>query len=94
MTRPDSIAGKAFWAALYPEHPYGRQATPETVAALTRDDLAAFHGRYYTAANASITLVGDLSRQEAERLPTRCSPACPQVPPAALLALPASQPAG
>ena len=68
MTRPDSIAGKAFWAALYPEHPYGRQATPETVAALTRDDLAAFHGRYYTAANASITLVGDLSRQEAERI--------------------------
>ncbi len=68
MTRPDSIAGKAFWAALYPEHPYGRQATPDTVAALTRDDLAAFHGRYYTAANASITLVGDLSRQEAERI--------------------------
>ena len=26
MTRPDSIAGKAFWAALYPNHPYGRQA--------------------------------------------------------------------
>ena len=68
MTRPDSIAGKAFWAALYPDHPYGRQATPETVAALTRDDLAAFHGRYYTAANASITLVGDLSRQEAEQI--------------------------
>lgn len=66
MTRPDSIAGKAFWEALYPDHPYGRQATPESVAALNRDDLAAFHARYYTAANATITLVGDLSRQEAE----------------------------
>ena len=30
MTRPDSIAGKAFWAAMYPDHPYGRQATPES----------------------------------------------------------------
>ena len=44
------------------ETPESTVATPETVAALTRDDLAAFHGRYYTAANASITLVGDLSR--------------------------------
>jgi zinc protease len=68
MTRPDSIAGKAFWAAMYPKHPYGRQATPESVAALSRDDLAAFHARYYNAANASITLVGDLSRAEAEQI--------------------------
>ncbi|UCV28050.1 M16 family metallopeptidase [Ferribacterium limneticum] len=68
MTRPDSIAGKAFWAAMYPNHPYGRQATPESVAALNRDDLAGFHARYYNAANASITLVGDLSRQEAEKI--------------------------
>ena len=68
MTRPDSIAGKAFWGALYPNHPYGRQATPESVAALNRDDMAAFHARYYSAANASITLVGDLSRQEAEKI--------------------------
>ena len=68
LTRPDAIAGKAFWSALYPTHPYGRQATPESVAALTRDDLAAHHARYYTAANARITLVGDLSRAEAEKI--------------------------
>lgn len=93
MTRPDSIAGKAFWAALYPEHPYGRQATPETVAALTRDDLAAFHGRYYTAANASITLVGDLSRQEAEQIADKLLAGLPPGAPAALPA-PPGQPAG
>ena len=68
MTRPDSIAGKAFWAAMYPNHPYGRQATPESVAALSRDDLAAHHARYYNAANASISLVGDISRAEAEMI--------------------------
>jgi zinc protease len=68
MTRPDSIAGKAFWAAMYPSHPYGRQATPESVAALNRNDLVAFHARYYNAANASITLVGDLSRADAEKI--------------------------
>ncbi|MGE5471163.1 MAG: M16 family metallopeptidase [Bacteroidota bacterium] len=66
LTRPDSLAGKAFWEAMYPGHPYGRQATPESVSALQRDDLPAFYRRYYNAANASITLVGDVSRQEAE----------------------------
>ena len=68
LTRPDTIAGKAFWGALYPAHPYGRQATPEAVAALTRDELAAYHAHYYNAANASITLVGDISRAEAEKI--------------------------
>ncbi|MCL2523572.1 MAG: insulinase family protein [Betaproteobacteria bacterium] len=77
MTRPHSIAGKAFWAALYPEHPYGRQATPESIAALGRDDLTAFHARYYTAANASITLIGDLSRAEAEQIAEQISARLP-----------------
>jgi zinc protease len=68
MTRPDSIGGKAFWTAMYPNHPYGRQATPESIEAISRDDLVAFHARYYVAANASITLVGDVSRSEAEKI--------------------------
>ncbi|MDP3539166.1 MAG: pitrilysin family protein [Azonexus sp.] len=68
MTQPGSIAGKAFWAAMYPNHPYGQQASPESVTALHRDDLAAFHSRYYNAANASITLVGDISRADAEKI--------------------------
>ncbi len=78
MTRPDSIAGKAFWSALYPNHPYGRQASPESVAALNRDDLAAFHARYYNAANASITLVGDISRREAEQIAEAITGGLPQ----------------
>jgi zinc protease len=84
MTRPDSIAGKAFWEALYPGHPYGRQATPESVATLSRDDLAAFHARYYTAANATVTLVGDLSRQEAEGIVEKLLAGLPKGAPAAL----------
>lgn len=68
LTRPGVIAGKAFWSALYPNHPYGRQATPEGLATLTRDDLQAFYQRLYNARNASITIVGQLSRQEAAEL--------------------------
>ncbi len=88
MTRPDSIGGKAFWAAMYPQHPYGRQATPESVAALNRDDLAAFHARYYNAANASITLVGDLSRQDAEKIAESITAGLPKGAPATLPAAP------
>lgn len=88
LTRPDAIAGKAFWAAMYPGHPYGRQATPESVATIARDDLAAFYHRYYNARNATVTLVGDLSRAQAEKiaemlvagLPAGDAPALPSPP--------------
>ncbi|OMG52969.1 peptidase M16 [Azonexus hydrophilus] len=89
MTRPDSIAGKAFWEALYPGHPYGRQATPESVATLTRDDLTAFHARLYTAGNASISLVGQLTRKQAEQIAERLSSALPAGQPPELPAAPA-----
>ena len=88
MTRPDSIAGKAFWAAMYPNHPYGRQATPESIASLTRDDLTAFYARYYNAANASITLVGDISRNDAEKIAESIAAGLPKGEPAALPAIP------
>ena len=92
LTRPDSIAGKAFWAAMYPAHPYGQQASPESVATLTRDDLAAFHARYYTAANASITLVGDLKRQDAEQIAEALAAGLPQGAAATLPAAPGLTP--
>jgi len=88
MTRPDSIGGKAFWAAMYPNHPYGRQATPESIAALSRDDLTAFYARYYSAANASITLVGDLPRNDAEKSAESIAAGLPKGEPATLPAAP------
>jgi zinc protease len=88
MTQPASIAGKAFWATLYPNHPYGQQASPESVAAVTRDDLVAFHARYYTAANANITLVGNISRSEAEKIAESLSAKLPKGEAATLPAAP------
>jgi zinc protease len=88
LTRPDSIAGKAFWEALYPEHPYGRQASPESVDKLSRDDLADFHARLYNAGNASIVLVGQLTRAEAEKIARDISTALPAGTPPPLPAPP------
>ena len=66
--RPEVIAARTFWRLLYPGHPYGRDVTPESVASIGRDDLVEFHRQHYTAANASVTLVGDLSRAQAQAL--------------------------
>lgn len=52
----------AFEAALYgPTHPYGRTdlGTRESISAVTRDDLVAFH-RLYHPANLVLTVVGDI----------------------------------
>ncbi len=88
QTRPDEIASKAFWAALYPEHPYGREATPASVSRLTRQDVLAFHARHYVASNANITLVGNLTRTEAEEIAAMLAAALPAGKPAPLPAAP------
>jgi zinc protease len=60
-------AVRAARALLYPpEHPYSRllSGTLETVQALSRDDMAAFHQRYYHPATAAIAIVGDVEPDE------------------------------
>jgi zinc protease len=67
-TKPDAISAKRFAAAIYPGHPYGASATAESVGALTRDDLAAFHRDHYSARRAVVSIIGDVSRAEAEQI--------------------------
>ncbi len=76
-TRPDAIAGKRFAAAIYPDHPYGRVATPESIARIGRDDLVAFHKTYYVAKNAVVSIIGDVSRSEAEAIAVQLTEALP-----------------
>jgi zinc protease len=77
LTRPDAMASKAFWVAMYPAHAYGQQASPASVAALKRDDLVRFHQTYFTARRAVVTIVGDLSRTQAETLAQQLTTALP-----------------
>lgn len=79
-TRPASIAAKRFSAALYPGHPYGLNATVESVERITRDDLLEFYRAHYGARRALVSLIGDLSRSEAEAIAARLTEGLPQVP--------------
>ena len=67
-TRPDTIAGKRFAAAIYPDHPYGVSPTVDSVGAITREDLVAFHRQHYGAKGAVVSIIGDVSRAEAEAI--------------------------
>jgi zinc protease len=68
--RPGDVAERAFFRALYGDHPYAspKDGTPESVRNLRAADLRAFYERYYVARNTVIAVVGDLDRARAERL--------------------------
>ncbi len=68
LTKPESIANKAFWRLAYGNHPYGVEATVESVENVSRDDLLAFHRTHYVAGHAVISMIGDISRAEAEAI--------------------------
>jgi zinc protease len=56
-------------------HPYSQpfsgSGTPESLAALTRDDLVAFHETYFRPGNAAVVVVGDLDLDQAVAAVTR-----------------------
>lgn len=56
---PGSIAGEAYNAVLYPDHPYGRTLpTQEQLAGYTLDQVRAFHEANYGAARTQFYIVG------------------------------------
>jgi len=93
-TQPESIAAKAFAAALYGEHPYHNDeaAEPETVEKITRDDLVGFYQSHYTRSSAVVAVIGDLSRAQAEQLAEQLTAKLPDGPaPAEIAAVPLPQ---
>ncbi|MGQ0676985.1 MAG: M16 family metallopeptidase [Rhodospirillales bacterium] len=67
---PRSIAWRTLWGSLFPGHPYARrsQGTIESVNAITRDDMAAFHRAALSREGLKIGVVGDISPEELKPL--------------------------
>lgn len=70
---PRTVAQKALYRAVFGDHPYASDptGTTESVRALTREDLIAFHRSHFTGANTVLAIVGDLDRAAAEKLAER-----------------------
>ncbi|HEX5055158.1 MAG TPA: pitrilysin family protein [Gammaproteobacteria bacterium] len=68
--QPEEVAEEAFYKLLYGAHPYGSpaQGTPESVSALTREQIVDFYRRYYVAQNAVVAVVGDMQESGAREL--------------------------
>ena len=84
---PDDLVEREFYRLLYGDHPYASppEGTAAAVAALTREDVREFWGRYYVGRNAVVAIVGDLDRAKAERLATSLVGALPAGEPASPL---------
>lgn len=63
---PNRVAARAFWAEAFPNHPYSvpPDGLPETVKALTREDVAAQHRRALSRDRLMLAVVGAISPEE------------------------------
>lgn len=88
-TQPATVAQRRFAAAVYGNHPYGQEATPETLARVGLADMQAHWQRTVVPCRAVISLVGDVDRAQADDTVTRLlapliaarGDACPSVAP-------------
>jgi zinc protease len=78
LTKPEAIAEKAFMLAIYGSHPYAVDATEASVQAIGRDDVVAFHRTHYVANRAVISMIGDITRAQAERIAAELTQDLPQ----------------
>ncbi|MCR4305039.1 MAG: insulinase family protein [Gallionella sp.] len=67
-TKPESIADKAFQKAVYGAHPYALPVHGEvaSVEKITVQDMKDFYRAHYTAGNAVVAIMGDVTRAQAE----------------------------
>ncbi|MGB9128433.1 MAG: pitrilysin family protein [Thiobacillus sp.] len=88
---PGNVASKAFFRALYGAHPYANDESgdPVAIARLTRGDLQAFYRTHYSAPNAVISLMGDITRAEAEAIAIRLATGLSRAAPVPALPKPA-----
>ena len=61
------MAGLRFRELLYDGHPYGYSTDgyPETIAAISREDLESFHARHYGPQGMTVTIVGAVKADDA-----------------------------
>ena len=62
-----SRAEEAFYELAYPQHPYSidEDGYPDTIRAITRDDLVAFHRQHFGPRGMIVTIVGAVHASEA-----------------------------
>lgn len=66
--KPEVVLGKEFDRQIYGEHPLSRSASVDSVQRVNISDIRDFYRKRFFAANSKITIVGDLSRDDANAI--------------------------
>ncbi|MEM1243289.1 MAG: pitrilysin family protein [Pseudomonadota bacterium] len=92
LQSPGTIATDNFFKLIYQNYPYAHPVigTTDSIAKITAQQLKAFHQRYYVAKNATLAIVGDITREQAQAIAAQISKALPSGAAAAPLAAPKS----
>ena len=80
-TRPTSVAGRAYAKAVYGGHPYGFEVTEATLANIGVTDMQAFYAAGVVACRARISMVGAVTRAQADAIAQRLLARLPQLAP-------------
>jgi zinc protease len=69
---PSELASMMLYKAIYQEHPYGHPSIGllNTVEKITENDCRHFYEKYYTASNAIVVIIGNLTKKQAEETAT------------------------
>jgi zinc protease len=69
-TSPGDIANKQWWAAAFPDHPYGRPngGTLDSVPQVNAADLKGYVARVFARGTLTVGIVGDIDTERAGRL--------------------------
>ncbi len=84
-TRPGTLAGRAFNQAVFGDHPYGFEMTPESLARIEVSHMTALYRQMIQPCRATVTVVGAVDRPRADalvaqllaRLPAVSGATCP-----------------
>lgn len=77
-TQPGTIAARRFASAVYGTHPYGAEATPDTLARISVSDMANHWQRHVRACAAHVSMVGAISRAQATDIANQLLAGLPQ----------------
>ncbi len=66
--RPRGIARREMWRLLYQDHPWGWDASEESINSITREDMLKFHQQVFQPKGAVFGISGDITHKKAKKL--------------------------
>lgn len=87
-TRPATVAARTYNQAVFGSHPYGHDTNEQTLARISVADMQAWHRLYLQPCRARVSIVGAITRAQADALVTQLlarlpATACAALPPVA-----------